>query len=458
MTLERALRLAREGRSQAERDLFEELRIPSVSTLPEHRADVRLNCDWLADRMRSLGLTVSVTDVVDGGHPVLQADWRGAGDGAPTLTVYGHYDVQPPDPLEEWRSPPFEPTVRDGFVYARGSADNKGNHMAALKAAEHALAAGGPPINLRFLVEGEEEISGRSLPEYLRANGSRLASDWVLVWDGGFSPDGRPALVTGLRGILSVELHASGAAIDLHSGVFGGVAPNPLNTLARVLGELKDRSGRVTIPGFYERVQPPEPSETVDWDFSPTFADTLRDLMQASTLEGEEHFLPVDRVWARPTLDVNGFIGGFTGEGEKTVIAARGSAKVSMRLVPDQDPHEVLDALRGHVAMLTTPGVKVEVECLGSAPPVLAGTDHPGASALGAAFEAAFGRPAARVRSGGSIPVAVDFREAVGAPLMISGLTQPGGGAHSPNEHLALDNFHRGTEALVRLFWALPSP
>jgi acetylornithine deacetylase/succinyl-diaminopimelate desuccinylase-like protein len=458
MSLENALRLAQQGRSEAERDLLEELRIPSVSTLPAHRGDVRRNCEWLAERLRALGFTVAVTDVLDGGHPVLQADWRGAGDAAPTLTVYGHYDVQPPEPLEEWRSPPFEPVLRDGHVYARGSADNKGNHMAALKAAEYALASGGPPLNLRFLIEGEEEISGRSLPEYLRANSSRLAADWVLVWDGGFSPDGRPALVTGLRGILYVELRASGAAIDLHSGAYGGVAPNPLNTLARILGELKDRSGRVTIPGFYERVRPPHQAETAEWDRSPAFAETVRDLMQASVLEGEEDFAPVERMWARPTLDVNGFIGGFTGEGAKTVIAARCSAKVSMRLVPDQDPEQVLDSLREYVDELTTPGVKVEVDLLGSAPPVLAGADHAGALALAAAFEESFARPAVRMRTGGSIPVSVDFQEAVGAPLMVSGLSQPGAAAHSPNENFSLDNFHRGTEALVRLFWSLPSP
>jgi acetylornithine deacetylase/succinyl-diaminopimelate desuccinylase-like protein len=455
MTLETALTLAREGRPQAERELQEELRIPSVSTLPEHRADVLRNCEWLAERFRALGFAVSVTDVVAGGHPVLQADWRGAGESAPTLTVYGHYDVQPPDPLDEWESPPFEPRLRDGLVYARGSADNKGNHLGSLKAAQHALAAGGPPVNLRYLIEGEEEISGRSLPEYLRANASRLATDWVLVWDGGFAPEDRPALVTGLRGLLYVELHASGADVDLHSGGFGGVAPNPLNTLARILGELKDRQGRVTIPGFYDRVWPPDTSETADWDFSPTFDETVRGLMSSRVIEGEEGFSAVERVWARPTLDVNGFIGGFTGEGEKTVIAARGSAKVSMRLVPDQDAGEILESLRAHVARLTTPGVRVAVELLGSAPPVLAGADHLGARALAAAFEAAFGQSAVRVRTGGTIPVSVDFQEALGAPLMISGLSQPGGGAHGPNEHLSLEHFHRGTEALIRLFWEL---
>ena len=454
MSLERALDLARAGRGVAEADFFEELRIPSVSTLPSHRDDVRRNCEWLADRFRSLGLDASITDVVDGGHPVLRADWRGAGE-APTLTLYGHYDVQPPDPVEEWVSPPFEPTVRDGLVYARGSADNKGNHMAALKAAEHALAAGGPPVNLRFLLEGEEEITGPSLPTYVRQHAADLATDYVLVWDGGFSPDGRPELVTGLRGILYVELEATGPAIDLHSGGFGGNAPNPLNTLARILGELKDRHGRITIPGFYDGVRPPETGEMADWDRSAEFGETLRGLMRASVLEGESEYSAAERAWSRPTLDVNGFVGGFTGEGKKTVIPARGSAKVSMRLVPGQDPMRILDALREYVDELTTPGVRVEVKLLGAAPPVLTGASHPGAVALASAFEASFGLPAARLRTGGSIPVAIDFQEALGAPMMISGLSQPGSGAHSPNEKFSLDHFHRGTEALIRLMWSL---
>ncbi|HSR23919.1 MAG TPA: dipeptidase [Candidatus Eisenbacteria bacterium] len=456
MSLERALELARAGRAAAEADLFEELRIPSVSTLSERRADVRRNCEWLADRFRSLGLETSITDVVEEGHPVLRADWRGA-DGAPTLTLYGHYDVQPPDPLEEWRTPPFEPAVQDGVVYARGCADNKGNHMAALKAAEHALAAGGPPVNLRFLLEGEEEISGPSLPTYVRQRAPELATDYVLVWDGGFSPDGRPQLVTGLRGLLYVELLASGPAVDLHSGGFGGNAPNPLNTLARILGELKDREGRITIPGFYDAVRPPEPGEMADWDRTDAFGETLRGLMGADALEGEAGYSAAERAWARPTLDVNGFIGGFTGEGKKTVIPAKGSAKVSMRLVPAQDPMLILDSLREYVDELTTPGVRVEVRLLGSAAPLLAEAAHPGAVALASAFEAAFGRRAVRYRTGGSIPVALDFQEALGAPLMISGLSQPGAGAHSPNEHFSLDHYHRGTEALLRLMWSLGS-
>jgi acetylornithine deacetylase/succinyl-diaminopimelate desuccinylase-like protein len=455
--LEQALERARAGRATAEADLFEELRIPSVSTLPEHDADVRRNCEWLADRFRSLGFEVAVTDVSAGGHPVLQADHR-AGKGMPSLTIYGHYDVQPPDPLELWESPPFEPTVRDGLVFARGSADNKGNHMAALKAAEYALAAGGPPVDLRFILEGEEEITGPSLPRYIRENADRLRTDHVLLWDGGFSPDGRPELVTGLRGILYVELVASGPAVDLHSGAFGGVAPNPLNTLAHVIAALKDRAGRITIPGFYDGVGEPAAEETVDWDRSPAFGERLRVLMGARALEGEADFSPVDRIWSRPTLDVNGILGGFTGEGKKTVIPASGRAKVSMRLVPGQDPERILDSLREYVSELSTPGVQIEVVLLGAAPPVLAGADHEAARALSDAYAASFGQPAARLRTGGSIPVAVDFQEALGAPLVISGLSQPGAGAHSPNERFSLDHFHRGTETLLRFFWSIPSP
>ncbi|HEY4025860.1 MAG TPA: M20/M25/M40 family metallo-hydrolase [Candidatus Dormibacteraeota bacterium] len=456
MSLERALEAARAGRGAAEADFLEELRIPSISTLPERRADVRHNCEWLAARLRSLGFEVSVTDVVEGGHPVLQADWRGA-SGARSLTIYGHYDVQPPDPLDEWRTPPFEPTIRDGMVYARGASDNKGNHMAALKAAEHALAAGGPPVNLRFLLEGEEEITGPSLPTYVRQNAGRLATDYVLVWDGGFSPDGRPQLVTGLRGILYVELEASGPAVDLHSGGYGGNSPNPLNTLARILGELKGRDGRVTIPGFYDGVLAPDAGEMADWDRSDAFAETIRGLIGSPVLEGEAGYSAAERAWARPTLDVNGFIGGFTGEGKKTVIAARGRAKVSMRLVPGQEPLRILDALTEYLDELTTPGVRVEVKLLGAAPPVVTGASHPGALALASAFETAFGQRTARLRTGGSIPVAIDFQEALGAPLMISGLAQPGAGAHGPNEHFSLDHYHRGTEALLHLMWSLGS-
>jgi acetylornithine deacetylase/succinyl-diaminopimelate desuccinylase-like protein len=453
--MEGALSSAAAARDADLADLIDELRIPSISTLPERRADCLRNAHWLRDRMQALGMKVEIVDVLENGNPVVVADWNGR-PGKPHLTIYGHYDVQPPDPLDEWKSPPFEPEVRNGHLYARGCADNKGNHMATLKAVEHLFAAGGPPINIRFLIEGEEEISGESLSRYLRANGSKLKTDSVLVWDGGFDEEDNPTLATALRGILYVELHASGAAVDLHSGMYGGVAPNPINTLARVIGELKDRNGHITIPGFYDAVRPPTDEELADWKKKDGhYAKMVQKMSGAHALEGEPEFLALERTGSRPTLDANGIIGGFTGDGEKTVIPARATAKVSMRLVPDQDWKTILASLEKHVAALSTPGVEIKVVVLGSAPPVMCGVDHDAARALRAAYSEAFGKETALVRVGGSIPVSVDFQQAIGAPLMISGIPQADDAVHSPNEHLDIDHYHQGIEAVIRFICKL---
>jgi acetylornithine deacetylase/succinyl-diaminopimelate desuccinylase-like protein len=450
-----ALAKAKAARDADLADLVEELRIPSVSTLPERRDDCIRNAEWLRDRMVALGMTVEIVDVIKDGNPIVVADWNGA-PGKPHLTIYGHYDVQPPDPLDEWKSPPFEPEVRNGHLYARGCADNKGNHMATLKAVEHLFAAGGPPINLRFLIEGEEEISGESLARYLRANGSKLKTDSVLVWDGGFDEADNPTMATALRGILYVELQAAGAAVDLHSGMYGGVAPNPINTLALVLGQLKDRDGHITIPGFYDDVRKPTADEMADWKKKDEhYARMILKMSGARALEGEPGFLALERTGSRPTLDANGIIGGFTGVGEKTVIAARAMAKVSMRLVPDQDWKAILSALEKYVKTLTTPGVDIKVELLGAAPPVVCDVDHTAAHALRDSYKEAFGRETALVRVGGSIPVSVDFQQAVGAPLMISGIPQADDAVHSPNEHLAIDHYHTGIEAVIRFICKL---
>src|SRR6476660_9436641 len=390
MATTHALRDAALARAKAARDadladLVEELRIPSVSTLPERRDDCIRNAEWLRDRMVALGMKVEIVDVIKEGNPVVVADWNGA-PGKPHLTIYGHYDVQPPDPLDEWKSPPFEPEVRNGHLYARGCADNKGNHMATLKAVEHLFAAGGPPVNIRFLIEGDEEISGESLARYLRATGSKLKTDSVLVWDGGFDEADNPTMATALRGILYVELQATGAAVDLHSGMYGGVAPNPINTLARVIGELKDRNGHISIPGFYDAVLPPTDEELADWKKKDGhYAKMVQKMSGARALEGEPGYLALERTGSRPTLDANGIIGGFTGDGEKTVIPARATAKVSMRLVPDQDWKTILGSLEKHVAALSTPGVEIKVVLLGSAPPAMCGVDHDAARALRAA-------------------------------------------------------------------------
>ncbi len=448
--MDQALERAAASREADLADLVEELRIPSVSTLPARREDCLRNAGWLRDRFRALGMTSEVVDVMPAGLPIVVADWNGR-PGAPHVTVYGHYDVQPPDPLDEWRSPPFEPAIRDGQVWARGASDNKGNHMTAVKAVEHLFAAGGPPVNLRFLIEGEEEVSGRALPEYIRAQGPRLKTDAVLIWDSGMDEDGNPTLATALRGLLYMEIHARGPAADVHSGTYGGVAPNPVNTLARIVAGLKDRDGHVTIPGFYDAVRRPTDEELADWRSKDArYADNMMRLTGAAALEGEDGYLALERTGSRPTLDANGFLGGFVGEGQKTLIPARAFAKVSMRLVPDQEPQAIFAAFEKRVAELTTPGVDVSVKRLSEAPPVTCGADHPPARAMREAFRQAFGRETALVRVGGSIPVTVDFQEAVGAPLVISGIPQADSALHSPNEHLVIDNYHRGIDALIR--------
>jgi len=453
--LESALSRAQAHRKQDLDDLIEELRIPSVSTLPERRDDCLRNARWLHDRFRAMGMEAQVVDVLPNKLPVVVADSPYL-PGKPHLTIYGHYDVQPPDPLEEWESAPFEPAVRHGHLWARGAADNKGNHMVTVKAVEHLVAAGGAPVNIRFLIEGEEEITGQSLPAFLRQKGKEMKTDAVLIWDGGMDEEGNPTLATALRGLLYVELHAQGAAVDLHSGTYGGVAPNPINTLARVIGELKDRRGHITIPGFYDDVRKPSEEELARWNEQDArYATAVVQITGARTLEGEEGFLAIERAGSRPTLDVNGFLGGFVGEGQKTVIPARAFAKVSMRLVPDQDPEAVFAGLEKHVRELTTPGVEISVAMLSSAPPVMSGVDNAAARALRSAFREAFGKDTELVRVGGSIPVAVDFQEAVGAPLLISGIAQADCALHSPNEHLLVDNYHRGIEAVIRFICGL---
>ena len=452
--LDQVLERARQNRTEADAQLFELISIPSVSALPQHGPDCRRAASWLAQKLRGLGMDVELADVVDGGHPVVIAEWLGR-PGAPTLTVYGHYDVQPPDPLDEWKTPPFEPTVRDGFVYGRGADDNKAQHLASVVAAGHWFAGGGPPVNLRFLIEGEEEVSGRSLPAYVRANAARLGTDYLLIADGSFAAVGLPAIVTGLRGLLYTEIEVVGPSVDLHSGIFGGVAPNPFNSLAHILAGLKDRSGVVQIPGFYDDVEPPTAEELEDWKTLPITAEQQRMAMGVTELAGEAEFSVLERKWARPTLDVHGVIGGFTGAGSKTVIPARAGAKVSTRLVPRQNPARVLAGLRDAVARLATPGTHAQVIELSAAPPVRLATGHPGVEALRRAFIAAYGAAPVLIREGGSVPVTIDFQEALDTRLLVTGFGLPDDALHSPNEHMSLEQYHRGTDAVIHLMHEL---
>ena len=447
---ESAIALAQSHRQQDLDDLIEELRIPSISSLSEHRDDCLRNARWLVARFEALGMKARLVDVLPNGLPVIVAEWEGR-PGKPHLTVYGHYDVQPVDPLDLWKSPPFEPVVHDGELWARGAADNKGNHMVTVKAVEHLFASGGPPINLRFIIEGEEEISGGSVRKFLRDHGRALKTDAVLIWDSGLDERGNPTLATSLRGLLYTELRAQGPAVDLHSGTFGGVAPNPINTLAQVIAGLKGRDGHVNIPGFYDAVRPPSDEEMAAWrQIDADYAESVKRMSGSKALEGEDGFLALERAGSRPTLDVNGILGGFVGEGQKTVIPARAFAKVSMRLVPDQDPDTILASLEKFVPTLSTPGVEVKLVKMSAAAPVTSGVDNAAAQALREAYRVAFGKDTALIRVGGSIPVAVDFQEGVGAPIVISGIAQADSAIHSPNEHFVIDNYHRGIEAVIR--------
>ncbi len=421
------------------------LRIPSVSALSEHRPDVVHAAEWVADDLRAIGLfeVRVIGDEEQGGHPLVYAEWQDA-PGRPTVLLYGHYDVQPPDPLELWQSPPFQPTVRGQDLYARGASDDKGQMLALLKGVESVLQTQGRlPVNLKVLIEGEEEVSGQHIERFVRAHPDLLRADAVLIADSPLFAPGVPVLCTGLRGMVYTELEAQGAAHDLHSGLYGGTAPNALNGLAAILAGLKDAySGRIAIPGFYDRVAAPTDEERAAWAMLPfDEASYLQDEVGASALAGEEGYGPLERLWARPTLDANGLIGGFTGEGAKTVIPARATAKVSMRLVPHQDPAEIFALFERRVHELCPPGISVTVRSLGLAPPVSLPADTAAMRAAASALEETFGRPAALARMGGSIPIVEAFLSVVGAPAVLAGFGLPDDNLHAPNEKFHLPNF-----------------
>ncbi|MGH9533480.1 MAG: dipeptidase [Terriglobales bacterium] len=452
--MDQALDYARARQARQWEQLQAFLRIPSVSTLPEHKADVERAAQWVKAALEAAGLEQAEL-IPTRGHPLVYAEWMHAA-GAPTILCYGHYDVQPAEPLAEWRSPAFAPVLRDGVIYARGAADDKGQLYAQIQAAEaHVRGAGGSPVNLRFLIEGEEEVGGEGIEDYARKHAARLASDAVLITDTTQFATGLPTLTVGLRGMVYAEVRVRGAEADLHSGLFGGVAPNPLEGLARMICGLKDDRGTILIPGFYDAVRPPSSVEEADWARLPFDAERYRrEEVRAAALSGEAGYTPLQRTWARPTLEVHGIPGGFTAAGAKTVIPARAAAKISLRLVPDQSPAAVAAAFERRVRELTPPGLTAEVEILHTAEPVLAGGDNPYLRAAVAALEATYGQPPVRVRSGGSIPIAALLAQTLGAPVVLMGFATPDCGAHGPNEKLPLVNFHQATEAVLRFFSA----
>jgi len=426
------------------------LRIPSISTLPEHKPDVRRAAEFVRGELAGAGL--SKAELIEGpGNPLVYAEWLGA-PGKPTLLLYGHYDVQPPDPLEEWKSPPFEPDIRGDNIYARGACDDKGQTCILIKAVEGFLKTRGSlPVNVRFLIEGEEEVGGEHISSYVAGRPPRLAADAALICDTEMFAPELPTICVGLRGIVYTEIHVQGAGHDLHSGVYGGAAPNPVQAVAEILCALKDREGHIRIPGFYERVVPPSRKEKEAWARLPFNEAEYREReMGARELTGEPEYSVLERVWARPTLEVHGVRGGFVGEGAKTVIPARAVAKVSMRLVADQRPDEVAEQFRNAVAAVCPKGITAEVKLVHSAGPSLVDPDNRFIRAAADAMKEVFGKETVYIRSGGSIPIVGSFRQHLGIPGVLMGFGLPDDNLHAPNEKFHLPNFYRGIEAVAR--------
>ncbi len=439
-----------ENRARLLEELNQFLRIPSVSTLAENQQDVARAAAFVAEALRTAGME-NVEIIPTNGHPLVYADWLHA-PGKPTVLCYGHYDVQPADPLEEWRTPPFEPTLRDGNLYARGAADDKGQLYAQIKAIELLRAVGGPlPVNVKFLVEGEEEIGGESIAEYVAANAARLSADVALVSDTAMYAEGMPSLCTGLRGLIYMEVEAQGASKDLHSGLYGGAAPNAVYALIELLAKAKNRQGVIRIPGVYDDVEPPAEAEKRSWEALPfDEKEFLKKEVGARRLTGEAGYSVLERVWARPTLEVHGIAGGFTSAGAKTVIPARATAKVSMRLVPRQDPEKIIQAFREFVRKKTPKGVRTEVRVLSAAPAVLVEPNHPAIRTASEAFSAVFGKPAVFIRSGGSVPIVGEFDRRLGIPTVLMGFGLPDDGLHGPNEKFRLEHYYKGILTVAR--------
>jgi len=432
-------------------ELKELLAIPSISALPAHQPDVRRCAEWIADEMRRIGLE-NVRLVETAGNPVVYGDWLHAA-GAPTVLFYGHYDVQPVDPVELWESPPFEGTVRDGEIYARGAADDKGQVFMHFKAIEaHLKKAGSLPVNMRLIIEGEEEVGSAHLDEFIRANKPLLAADVAVISDSAMFDRDVPSICYALRGLAYFQIDLRGTSSDLHSGVFGGAVANPAMVLAQILAQMKDKSGRVKIPGFYDAVRPLSPEERAEWQKLPFVEKRYRQELGAPKLAGETGYSVLERVWARPTFEVNGLLGGFTGEGSKTVIPAVAMAKVSMRLVPDQEPDTIAGLFESYLSKVAPKTVKLTLTRMHGGRPWITDYQNPFVRAAARAIEQGFGKTPVFCREGGSIPVVSTFQTELGLPAVLFGVGLPDENAHAPNERLDLANFHNGIVSSAILY------
>ena len=437
-----------DGRIHSE--LYEFLRIPSVSARSEHDGDTARAAEWVATSLRAAGLSATVHPTA--GHPVVIGEWRNAPAGAPTVLIYGHYDVQPAEPLDLWTSPPFEPTLRDGRIYARGSVDDKGQLFLHVKALEaHLKVRGTLPVNVIVLAEGEEEVGSEHLEAFIRANESMLAADAVVISDSAMFAPGLPSILSSLRGLAYFQIDVQGPSGDLHSGSYGGAVANPAMALARILATMHDADGRIAIEGFYDDVREWDEAVLKQMKGLPFDEENFLRETGSPTALGEKGYTTLERLWARPTCEVHGLLSGYTGEGAKTVLPAKAMAKVSCRLVPDQDPARIERLMFEHVAKVAPDGVKVVVRHLHGGRPWRASLDGPLFDAGRRALSAAFGREPVITGEGGSIPVVGDFQRILGAPVLLMGFGLPGENAHAPDEWLSDENFVRGMRAAAVL-------
>ncbi|MGI8546974.1 MAG: dipeptidase [Gemmatimonadaceae bacterium] len=437
--------------SRIEEELFDFLRIPSVSAQPTHDSDTRAAAEWVKGALERAGLTATLYDTP--GHPVVIGEWRGASENAPTVLVYGHYDVQPPEPLDLWTSPPFEPEEREGRIYARGSVDDKGQLFLHIKALEAHLAERRIlPCNVVVVAEGEEEVGSTNLEAFIEQHRDLLRCDAVVISDSAMFAEGIPSILSSLRGLAYFQIDVQGPSGDLHSGMYGGAVVNPAAALARIIASLHDDSGRVMIEGFSDDMSPFDPKVIAGMKQLPFSDDQLKTEVGVTALGGEQGFTSLEKLWTRPTCEVNGLLSGYTGEGAKTVLPAKAMAKVSCRLVPNQDPAKIAQLFEAHVAKVTPAGVTAAVNYLHGGRPWRADLSGPIFDAARHALEAAFGREPVIVGEGGSIPVVGDFQRILEAPVLLVGFGLPGENAHAPNEWMSVENFRLGTKAMAALW------
>ncbi|MFS0575961.1 dipeptidase [Sporosarcina sp. 179-K 3D1 HS] len=434
--------------------LKEFLRIPSISALSEHKADMRKAAEWLVDSFKQAGLENLSIDETEG-HPVVYGDWLHA-EGKPTILVYGHYDVQPVDPLNLWDSQPFEPEVRDNKIYARGASDDKGQVFMHVKAVEALMQKNGTlPVNVKFIIEGEEEIGSPNLEAYIEANKEKLAADVIVISDTGMVGPGQPAVCYGLRGLAGVQIDIRGAKGDLHSGLYGGGIQNPIHALAEIIASFHDQEGTITVDGFYDNVRPLTDEERAAYEALDFDEEALKDEIGVAELFGEKGFSHLERTWARPTLEANGIFGGFSGEGIKTVLPAEAGAKITCRLVPDQDPDEIVGKLKAHIEKHKPAGVTVTVSEFDKGKPFITPFDHPAIQAAGRSYEKVYHVPTAYTRGGGSIPIVAAFDEILQVPVVLMGFGLDTENFHAPNEHFHLENFDKGLRVIGDYYYEI---